>query len=389
MAKIWTTLETVLPLINPNTDLAVTVDGTSIFTSSRIFFEFDQKYTEWGFLQKPTDNSATVFRTLWSNYVSNMGEQLLHIWNGLNKEYDPTSNYSMIEMGADGHKQGKRTDTDDTDSVAGTKQGKRTDTDNTDSVAGTKQANQNTQYFGSEVNARSVTANQTTDRYENAFDSGISANGTHTNREVTTPASTNDTKSFNNREDSLNFENNQTQSLTSGNEIISATGNTANIGQSRNKKVEELENNQTQSVTHGNEQLSATGHVATMGQSRNKKVEELENNQTQSVTHGNEHLSATGHVATMGQSRNKKVEEIDHDKTINTQLISPTGERTDITMQNMADGSQHIFSRFGNIGVATAADMLMKEFELRKINLLKDFVHGFILEYCTYVGCDE
>lgn len=354
MAKIWTTLETVLPLINPNTDLAVTVDGTSIFTSSRVFFEFDQKYTEWGFLQKPTDNKATVFRALWSNYVSNMGEQLLHIWNGLNKEYDPTSNYSMIEMGADGHKQGKRTDTDDTDSVAGTKQGKRTDTDNTDSVAGTKQANQNTQYFGSEVNARSVTANQTTDRYENAFDSGISANGTHTNREVTTPASTSDTKSFNNREDSLNFENNQTQSLTSGNEIISATGNTANIGQSRNKKVEELENNQTQSVTHGSENLSATGHVASMG-----------------------------------QSRNKKVEEITHDKAISTQLISPTGERTDITMSNMADGSQHIFSRFGNIGVATAADMLMKEFELRKINLLKDFVHGFILEYCTYVGCDE
>lgn len=303
MAKTWMTLETALPLTDATTDFAVTVNGTTIFASNPVYFELNQKYTEWGFLQNENSNGGQMLRSLWTNYVANMGSQLLRIWEGLNKQYDPTSNYSMVEIGADGHKQSKRTDTD-----------------NTDSVAGTKQANQSTEYKGSEGNARTVTGKQTTDRYENAFDSGISATGTHTNREETQfPTSVNDTRSFTNREDETTYDNNQTQSVTSG----------------------------------------------------------------------QEQLSATGQVASAGQSRNTKTESFDNDVTVQGAFIDASGIQTDVPLEDLTDGTQHVFSRFGNIGVATASDMLMKEYELRKINLLKDFVHGFILEYCTYIGCDD
>jgi hypothetical protein len=303
MPKVWTTLETVLPLVNPATDLAVTVDGHSIFASNPIWFEFEQKYTEWGFLQNPLSDKAQMFRSLWTNYVANTGEQLLHIWEGMNKEYDPTSNYSMIEMGADGHKQSGRNNTD-----------------NTDSVAGTKQDKQDTEYKGTEGNARTVTGKQITDRYENAFDSGLDSNGTHTGRDETSfPTSVNDTRSFTNRKDETTYGNNQSQNITSGTESLSATGQIASAGHTRNNKSETFDNN-----------VSVTGTK-----------------------------------------------------------IDASGNETSVSMSDLTDGTQHIFSRFGNIGVATAADMLMKEYELRKINLLKDFVHGFILEYCTYIGCDD
>lgn len=287
MTKVWTTLETVLPLVNPQTDLAVTVGNQNIFASNPIWFEFEQKYTEWGFLQNPLSDKAQMFRSLWTNYVANTGEQLLHIWEGMNKEYDPTSNYSMIEMGADGHKQSDRDNTDNTDSVAGTKQDKHKLT-----------------YNGKQI----------TDHYENAFDSGLDSNGTHTGRNVT--------------------------SFVDGNTI-------------RNDETS-YDNTQTQNITIGNETLSAQGNVASAGHSRNSKTEKFKNN-----------VSVTG------------------------TKIDASGKETSVSLSDLTDGTQHIFSRFGNIGVATAADMLMKEYELRKINLLKDFVHGFILEYCTYIGCDD
>lgn len=303
MPKVWMTLETALPLTDSATDFAVSVSGQTIFPSNQIWFELNQKYTEWGFLQNPNSNGGQMLRSLWANYVANMGEQLLHIWVGMHKEYDPTSNYSMIEIGADGHKQSKRTNTD-----------------NTDSVAGTKQGNHSTNFKGSDTNARTVTGKQTTDHYNNAFDSGISATGTHTGRDETSfPTSVNDTHSFSSREDENTYTNNQIQTLASGTETLSATGQTASAGQSRNNKSEAFENN----------------------------------------------------------------------VSVNGAVIDASGNETARTFTGLTDGTEHIFSRFGNIGVATAADMLMKEYELRKINLLKDFVHGFILEYCTYIGSDD
>ena len=305
MAKVWTTLETVLPLVNPQTDLAVTVDNQTIFASNPIWFEFEQKYTEWGFLQNPLSDKAQMFRSLWTNYVANTGEQLLHIWEGMNKEYDPTSNYSMIEMGADGHKQSGRNNTDNTDSVAGTKQDKHKLT-----------------YNGTEANKRTMDGKQITDRYENAFDSGLTSNGTHTGRDETgfsDDYAATDTRSFTSRNDETSYDNTLSQQITSGNETLTANGNVASAGQTRNNKSETFENN----------------------------------------------------------------------VSVNGTKIDASGNETTVPMTGLTDGTQHIFSRFGNIGVATAADMLMKEYELRKINLLKDFVHGFILEYCTYIGCDD
>ena len=284
------------------TSLQVTANNETIFTHNQVWFELNQKYSEWGFLQNPLSNSMTVFLALYTNYCANMKEQLFRIYDGLRREYDPTANYSMVELGIDGHKQSKKTDTD-----------------NTDSVAGTKISDVDIEKQGSESNARTYGQKEITDRFNNAFDSGISATGTHTDREERQLATPTDTMTFTGRKDSTKQGSEKTQSITSGNETLTASGQSASAGHSRNNKTEEYDNN-----------VSVIGSV-----------------------------------------------------------MDATGKRTAETMTGLTDGSQHMFSRFGNIGVATAADMLAKEYELRKINLLKDWVHGFILEYCTYVGSED
>lgn len=284
------------------TNLQLTVNNETVFTHNQVWFELNQKYTEWGFLKHPDSNIMSAFLALYQNYVSNMGYQFYRLFKGMQKEYDPTSNYSMIEIGADGRKQSKKSNTD-----------------NTDSVAGTKISDVDVEKSGSETLARTYNGKQITDHFNNAFNSGISANGTNSAREETTMSAPTDTTSFTGRKDSTKQGTEKTQSLTVGDSSISASGQSASAGQSRNTKTESYENN-----------VSVDGAI-----------------------------------------------------------IDATGEITTETLENLTDGTQHIFSRFGNIGVATAADMLMKEYELRKHNLLKEWVHGFILEYCTYVGSDE
>lgn len=284
------------------TSLQLTVNNETVFTHNQVWFELNQKYTEWGFLKHPYSNIMSAFLAMYQNYVANMGDQFYRLFKGMQKEYDPTSNYSMIEIGADGRKQSKKSNTD-----------------NTDSVAGTKLSDVDVEKTGSETLARTYNGKQITDHFNNAFNSGISANGTNSAREETTMSNPSDTTTFNGRKDSTKQGTEKTQSLASGQETLSASGQSASAGQSRNTKTESYDNN-----------VSVDGAI-----------------------------------------------------------IDATGEITTETLANLTDGTQHIFSRFGNIGVATAADMLMKEYELRKHNLLKEWVHGFILEYCTYVGSDE
>jgi hypothetical protein len=288
--------------VETGTSLQVTANNETIFTHNQVWFELNQKYSEWGFLQNPLSNSMTVFLALYTNYCANMKEQLYRIFDGLRREYDPTANYSMVEMGIDGHKQSKRTNTD-----------------NTDNVMGTKVSDFDVEKQGSESLARTYGRKETTEVFDNAFTSGISATGTKNEKRETEYATPTDTTTYTGRKDSTKQGTEKTQTITSGTETLTASGQNASAGHSRNNRSEEFDNN----------------------------------------------------------------------VTVNGSVIDSTGKRTAETMTGLTDGAQHMFSRFGNIGVATAADMLAKEYELRKINLLKDWVHGFILEYCTYVGSGE
>lgn len=67
----------------------------------------------------------------------------------------------------------------------------------------------------------------------------------------------------------------------------------------------------------------------------------------------------------------------------NTQSMSFDGS----TYSGFYKAREHYFKRAGNIGVTTSAQMIGQEIELRKYcDLLADFVHNFIMQYCYFAG---
>lgn len=50
------------------------------------------------------------------------------------------------------------------------------------------------------------------------------------------------------------------------------------------------------------------------------------------------------------------------------------------------DVNEHILRRFGNVGVTQNAQMITNEIELRKISLLRNYVHSFVCRYCFAIG---
>lgn len=52
------------------------------------------------------------------------------------------------------------------------------------------------------------------------------------------------------------------------------------------------------------------------------------------------------------------------------------------------EAHEHFFKRSGNIGTMTAADMLEKELEIRRVDLLTQYVAEFIAQNCYYCGSE-
>lgn len=319
--KVWVKIADVISTLGQTNYFQLVVDNTEIFTNAQVWNELDYKYSEFSFLAKQFENYTTRFTTLYSQYCVNMGGQYARMLDAITRKYNPINNYEMIESGADGRKQSKKTDTDNLDTVSGTKNG---DSSNT------RTGNQTNAKSGSESSGRTYSGNQITDRYENAFDSGISANGTHTNKDVTQLPTYTDSLGFTNREDTLTY----------------------------NNVKDEVKNT---------------------------------NNQTQNITVGQENLSVTGQSASAGHSRNTKTEDYENDVSVSAKKQNADGTESSLALgSDFTDGTMHVFTRSGNIGVTTSMQMVSGEMEREKLNLLKMWVHGFIYEYCTYIhGSDE
>lgn len=65
-----------------------------------------------------------------------------------------------------------------------------------------------------------------------------------------------------------------------------------------------------------------------------------------------------------------------------------TGTFDGSTKTGYHEAHEHFFTRTGNIGTMTAADMLTKELEIRRVNLLHDYVACFISANCYYCGSE-
>lgn len=321
--KVWVKIDDVITTLEQSTYFQLEVGGDIIFTNAQVWNELDYKYSEFSFLARQFENYATRFTTLYAQYCTNMGEQYARMLDAITRKYNPINNYEMIESGADGRKQSKKTDTDNLDTVSGTKNGDH-DTTRSGTETHTK--------TGTETHSRTSAGTQTTDHYENAFDSGISANGTHTNKEVTQLPTFTDTVGY-------------------GNGIVDEIDYGAGV----------------------------------------KDESSYKNDQTQNITVGQENLSVTGQSASAGHSRNTKTEDYENDVSVSAKKQNADGTESSLALgSDFTDGTMHVFTRSGNIGVTTSMQMVSGEMEREKLNLLKMWVHGFIYEYCTYIhGSDE
>lgn len=95
-------------------DLRITVDGDTIATSEEVRVLW-YKYTEWIYSQSDLQHfmiadtqqeimGGYIFAE-WQLFVQRNGVNLKRMLDALFAEYDPISNYDMIEQGADGEKQ--------------------------------------------------------------------------------------------------------------------------------------------------------------------------------------------------------------------------------------------------------------------------------------------
>lgn len=128
---------------------------------------------------------------------------------------------------------------------------------------------------------------------------------------------------------------------------------------------------------------------------------EVSTNNNLTVTHTKENTesetSADGKVTFTNfdeinkeYNTNERTESNKNDVEISYKVSTPDGARqTVITGNTFTEGTMHEFTRSGNIGVTTSAQMIQGELEMRKTNLMKDFVRGFILRYCTFTGFEE
>lgn len=97
-------------------------------------------------------------------------------------------------------------------------------------------------------------------------------------------------------------------------------------------------------------------------------------------------LGSVGEGATSGTNTQVSSFTDRVDTTVTTPTNTQSGTFDGTTYTGYHEAREHHFERSGNIGTMTPADMIMKEYEIRKIDLLQGFVKGFINQYFFYVS---
>lgn len=111
MSKLKPILQQIYDAGLENARFEVEVNDETIFTSDDVFYELAYNYTEFFVNTGIFQATAAGFIGLWDHYRSTTKDQLYRFWKGLKAEYDPISNYDMLEVGADGKRISKETDT--------------------------------------------------------------------------------------------------------------------------------------------------------------------------------------------------------------------------------------------------------------------------------------
>lgn len=98
----------------------LTYGSDNMYTSLDTINEIENNFSSW-LVTIPTGitANAAAFSAVWVHYRNTTLQQLHRAWEGIMAEYDPVSNYDMLEQSSDGRKLSKETDT--TTPTGGTK----------------------------------------------------------------------------------------------------------------------------------------------------------------------------------------------------------------------------------------------------------------------------
>lgn len=471
MSKVWTKIDDVIDNYATGDTLRLAVDGTTVFTNSDVYSVLSNLYDTFAFRHRDTVQATDAFIQQYNTYRNDVGNNYFRMYDALNRKYNPISNYDMTETSADGRKISTHTTSTDNSFYEGNEQGgvssikdpysKTTESTKTGIVktadGGTDTTTQNpygtTTVKQNEGKTQTITAgtgnttetpvskttkkettgqtsvaktgsetstengNETDDRYVNAFDSGISDTGTHSEKNVKQFDNRTNTTSYTDRKDTTVYGadgkplTETTTETYTGNSETNTTNNstvTVEYGADGTNLTETTTASYDSIVTLNEKDTSQTVEYGANGSPLKETVvesisaeisERTEYSTLQGKTVGIKDME-TGlktsvsandyHTAKEGENNGKTEEKWSNDVSISYKSANEDGSFSDNTFgSDFSDGTMHVLTRSGNIGVTTNAQMIQGEIEMRRINLLHEYVQGFITLYCSFVGVDE
>lgn len=471
MSKVWTKIDDVIDNYATGDTLRLAVDGTTVFTNSDVYSVLSNLYDTFAFRHRDTVQATDAFLQQYNTYRNDVGNNYFRMYDALNRKYNPISNYDMTETSADGRKISTHTTSTDNSFYEGNEQGgvsnvkdpysktteskksgivKTTDggtdtttqnpyetttvkqnegktqtitsgTDNTTETPVSKTTKKETTGQTSVAKTGSETStengNETDDRYVNAFDSGISDTGTHSEKNVKQFDNRTNTTTYTDRKDTTVYgadgkplTETTTETYTGNSETNSTNNSTvtveygadgANLTETTTATFDSIvtlnQKDTSQTVEYG---ANASPLTETVVESISNAISErTEYSTLQGKTVGIKDME-TGlktsvsandyHTAKEGENNGKTEEKWGNDVSISYKSANEDGTFSDNTFgSDFSDGTMHVLTRSGNIGVTTNAQMIQGEIEMRRINLLHEYVQGFITLYCSFVGVDE
>ena len=471
MSKVWTKIDDVIDNYATGDTLRLAVDGTTVFTNSDVYSVLSNLYDTFAFRHRDTVQATDAFIQQYNTYRNDVGNNYFRMYDALNRKYNPISNYDMTETSADGRKISTHTTSTDNSFYEGNEQGgisnvkdpyskttesKKTGvvtttdggtdtttqnpyetttvkqnegktqtitsgTDNTTETPVSKTTKKETTGQTSVAKTGSETStengNETDDRYVNAFDSGISDTGTHSEKNVKQFDNRTNTTSYTDRKDTTVYgadgkplTETTTETYTGNSETNSTNNSTvtveygadgANLTETTTATFDSIvtlnEKDSSQTVVYGaggspltetvvesvTNAISERTEYSTL-QGKTVGIKDMETGQKTSVS-ANDY-----HTAKEGENNGKTEEKWSNDVSISYKSANEDGTFSDNTFgSDFSDGTMHVLTRSGNIGVTTNAQMIQGEIEMRRINLLHEYVQGFITLYCSFVGVDE
>ena len=160
----WSKVEEIIPFLFDN-QLDVIYNTEKIFTHAQVLSVLDYTYESFSFRHKATQSPMAGFTAQFWGYSNEVAPQYARMLDAIDREYNPISNYEMVESGYDGTKVSDKINTSISDSLNANALASVSNVEDpySRSTNNTQNGKVKTTQAGSE----------TADNYVNAFDTGI------------------------------------------------------------------------------------------------------------------------------------------------------------------------------------------------------------------------